>query len=244
MFEPDVLEDLKNYKYEPPQEEIKILYEDSNILVVNKPSGLLSVPGKQSLDSLTSRIKENYVDANPIHRLDTSTSGIVLFAKNKTSNANLSKQFREKTVNKIYVAWVDGIVYNDFCLLNYPLSKDFEYSALYNAPIQKIDYVFGKKSLTYMEILKREYDANRTLVKLVPHTGRTHQLRIHMASYGYAIIGDRIYASGSARVSTKRLCLHAYYLEFNHPVNNQRISIFCEPNFEIPIPRNILNTPK
>lgn len=233
-----------SYQYNPPQGPLSIIYEDDFIMVLNKPSGLLTVPGKKSVDSLTTRVKKLNAEANPIHRLDTSTSGIVLYAKNKNACAFLSDEFRCKRTTKRYCAFVSGIVSNDFGLINYPLAKDIERSSSLSAPYQKVDYILGRKSLTYYEVIERDFKRNITLVSLTPHTGRTHQLRVHLAYLGYPILGDTLYANKNVRSIGQRLCLHAFYLSFRHPNTKDVLRVFCPPSFAEEYKVVNLNPPK
>src|SRR5574344_2191124 len=152
-----------------------ILYEDKEIIIVDKPSGILTVPGKKETDSIT-------------------TSIIVLFSKTSMSIARLTNQFKEKKTKKIYIAWVFGIIKNQYGALAFPLSKDINLSAKLEAPVQKVDFVQGKKALTFFKVIKRDYKNNKTLLMLEPHTGRTHQLRVHMGYFGHEIVGDDIYS--------------------------------------------------
>lgn len=220
-----------DYSYNPPVGPLKILYADEEVLVVNKPTGLLTVPGKKSTDSLTTRIKEQLPLANPVHRLDTSTSGIVLYAKDQASCAFLSEEFRCRRPIKRYCAWVWGVVKEPFGLIDYPLAKDQVRSSKFSAPYQKVDYVNGRTALTYFEVLERDIAREITLVALTPHTGRTHQLRVHMAYWGHPIVGDALYANEVARQMAPALCLHAFYLAFSRPKDGAKVRVFCPPNF-------------
>lgn len=216
------------------------LYEDEDIIVANKISGLLTVPGKKTIDSLTTRIKEICPNANPIHRLDMSTSGIVLFAKNKLSCARLTTQFMNNHPQKIYVAWVEGVIKNQYGSLAFPMIKDVQRSAILEAPVQKVDYCNGKKALTNFKVIARDLDRKRTLLMLEPCTGRTHQLRLHLKSFGHSILGDEIYglkASASSFIAENdltqqsRLLLHATMLRFKHPSTQTIITVYSPPEF-------------
>src|SRR5574344_984866 len=205
-----------------------ILYEDKEIIIVDKPSGILTVPGKKETDSITTSIKQYCSSANPIHRLDMSTSGIVLFGKTSMSIARLTNQFKEKKTKKIYIAWVFGIIKNQYGALAFPLSKDINLSAKLEAPVQK-----------------RDYKNNKTLLMLEPHTGRTHQLRVHMSYFGHEIVGDDIYSKNIIHKNYdatftmdlnigkfSNLQLHATMLKFIHPMTCSQVTVFSPPIFK------------
>ena len=179
---------LENFKYNPPKEPfLDILFHDEHIMVVNKPSGLLSVPGRlaENHDSIISRIQTMHPDAMAVHRLDMDTSGIMVVGLTKDAISNLGKQFNQKTVTKRYVALVDGII-PDEGEVNLPLRCDIE-----NRPLQIVDFEQGKESRTLYCRLDNSFisnDYNRphiSSVKLIPVTGRSHQLRVHMAQTGH-----------------------------------------------------------
>ena len=225
---------MENFKYNPPKEPfLDILFHDEHIMVVNKPSGLLSVPGRlaENHDSIISRIKTMHPDAMAVHRLDMDTSGIMVVGLTKEAISNLGKQFNQKTVTKRYVALVDGII-PDEGEVNLPLRCDLE-----NRPLQIVDFKHGKQSKTLYSrldnsiICDRYNSTNISAVKLIPVTGRSHQLRIHMAQTGHAILGDRFYASEEVMNRTERLCLHAFYLKFRHPVSGIEYDFLSTPEF-------------
>src|SRR5574344_224973 len=222
-----------------------ILYEDKEIIIVDKPSGILTVPGKKETDSITTSIKQYCSSANPIHRLDMSTSGIVLFGKTSMSIARLTNQFKEKKTKKIYIAWVFGIIKNQYGALAFPLSKDINLSAKLEAAVQKVDFVQGKKALTFFKVIKRDYKNNKTLLMLEPHTGRTHQLRVHMSYFGHEIVGDDIYSKNIIHKNYdatftmdlnigkfSNLQLHATMLKFIHPTTCSQVTVFSPPKFK------------
>ena len=195
--------------YRPPMEPyLDIVYQDNHICVVNKPSGLLSVPGNKPeyFDSAMSRVKEKFGFCEPAHRLDMATSGILLFALSKAADRELKRQFREREPQKHYLALVFGHLQQESGEVNFPLICDWE-----NRPRQRIDFVVGKKACTHFEILERRNDFS-TLVKLTPITGRSHQLRLHMLALGHPILGDKFYAPPQAKAMAARLCLHAAQL--------------------------------
>ena len=210
------------FKYNPPpHKNLDILYVDKDLLVVNKPGGLLSVPGRgeDKQDCLISRIVKEYADALIVHRLDMATSGLMVIARNKDCHRMLSDLFQKREVNKSYTAVVDGIVEQDDGEINLPLITDWP-----NRPRQKVDYEVGKPSITHYKVIQRDAEQNQSRVKLMPVTGRTHQLRVHMQSLGHAILGDGLYANEAAIKKSSRLLLHSGFLEFIHPVTKQLIS--------------------
>ena len=204
----------------------KIIYEDEWIRIIDKPAGMLSVPGKE--ENIPSVYSE-YIDENPncdspviVHRLDMETSGLLILAKTKFAHELLQKQFIENQVNKRYLAILDGWVEMDCGKIELPLIADFE-----DRPRQKVDYIHGKHSLTLYKVLKRigsEENGNaKTIVHFYPKTGRTHQLRIHAAHHDglrCPIVGDRLYGK-----ENDRMYLHAEYIDFMHPFYNKRIKI-------------------
>lgn len=221
----------REFKYNPPLVPfLDILYEDSSIMVVNKPSTILSVPGKlkEHHDSILSRVKSIYPDAFAVHRLDYGTSGVMVIGLNKDAISNLGKQFIARTVHKVYVAWVDGKL-EGIGAVNLPLILDLE-----NRPYQKVDFEVGKKALTYYEALHFDEQLNRTFVRLYPQTGRSHQLRVHMASLGHSILGDHLYASDAVYECVPHLYLHAALLSFNHPDTNEPLRYCGTAPFPIP----------
>ncbi|MGN1393170.1 MAG: pseudouridine synthase family protein [Succinivibrionaceae bacterium] len=196
-------------------------------MVVNKKNGILTVPGKIYKDSVTTRLKSIYSYINPIHRLDSSTSGILLFAKNPSVLNEISQQFSNKTIVKYYVANVDGIIQKNFGFLNYPMIRDFTKIQITSAPIQKVCYEFGKKSLTYFYVINRDFSKNTTTVLLRPYTGRTHQLRLHLSCFGHPIVNDKLYSHYNG---DNYLELHSCLLQFYYPSLQKCIRIFA-PSF-------------
>lgn len=207
---------MPDFIYLPPQQPATIIYEDSDILVVEKLSGLLSVPGRlpQHQDNLIGRLEINYGKLHCVHRLDMDTSGLMVIARNKPALSKLSKQFQLRTVKKIYQAIVSGLVENDQGVIEEPLITDWP-----NRPRQKICFEEGKPSKTEYRVIKRE--DYTSYVELYPVTGRSHQLRIHMQSIGHPILGCRFYAHTEAQNASSRLMLHASHLAFNHPVTEK-----------------------
>ena len=212
-------------EYNPPQEPwLDLVYRDDYIAVVNKPSGLLSVPGNQPqyYDSAMSRVKEKYGFCEPAHRLDMATSGILLFALSKAADRELKRQFREREPKKYYQALVWGHMEHDHGVVELPMICDWE-----NRPRQKICFERGKRAVTFYDVLQR-YPNNTTRVKLTPITGRSHQLRLHMLALGHPILGDKFYAHPQAKALSPRLCLHAESLQIQHPISRETM-VFTAP---------------
>ncbi|MEY4288662.1 MAG: hypothetical protein RLZZ30_750 [Bacteroidota bacterium] len=205
--------------------ELPIIYEDEYLLLVNKPAEFLSVPGKTIDDSVQTRIQLKYPNATGpllVHRLDMSTSGIILIAKQKDIHESLQKQFLKRTVEKRYMALLDGYVKSSAGEISLPLRVDLE-----DRPRQLVCYEHGKHALTTYEVLERKN--GRTRIHFYPHTGRTHQLRVHAAhskGLNAPIIGDDLYGQ-----KADRLHLHAEYLSFWHPITKERMEINCPAPF-------------
>jgi tRNA pseudouridine32 synthase/23S rRNA pseudouridine746 synthase len=213
-----------NFVYNPPMSPfLTLLYRDDDIIVAEKPSGLLSVPGKalEHKDALITRINLVYPTATVVHRLDMATSGIMVLALNKPSHRAISKQFELRQTKKRYFARVYGHIAHDSGEVNLPLICDWP-----NRPKQMVDHDNGKPSLTRFQVVTR--DDNTTLVALYPVTGRSHQLRVHMLSLGHPILGDRLYAHENALKQASRLQLHAETLQFAHPTSGD-ILTFSSP---------------
>lgn len=216
--------------------EIEILFQDEHILLINKPTKLLSLSGKNpaNLDSVHYRLRQIFPTALMIHRLDLGTSGIMVIALNKEISRSLNRQFSERTVEKTYTALLAGKLENNSGEVNLPITRgDF--------PCQKICFETGKSALTEYQNLGYETLQHNgqshltTRVLYTPHTGRTHQLRIHSQQLGHPIIGCDLYSKFIHGVNTEemaeRLMLHATRLEFNHPVSNERIIAECTSPF-------------
>lgn len=215
-------------EYHPPMDPyLDIVHYDDHFVLINKPSGLLSVPGNQPqyYDSAMSRVKEKYGFCEPAHRLDMSTSGLILFALSKAADRELKRQFREREPKKQYQALVLGHLAADRGEINLPLICDWE-----NRPRQKICFERGKPALTQYEVLER-YANNTTRVRLTPITGRSHQLRLHMLALGHPILGDKFYAPPQGKMLSPRLCLHAESLQFNHPITGEKLNFSVKPMF-------------
>ncbi|MAR51252.1 MAG: RNA pseudouridine synthase [Rhodobacteraceae bacterium] len=197
--------------YKPPLDPLDIIYEDAEFVIVNKPSGLLSVPGKGKhlSDCLLERLKLIFPDALLVHRLDRDTSGLIIFALTKFSQRHISLQFEKRQIKKAYVADVWGKLDKKRGVVNLPLIVDWP-----NRPMQHVDHEIGKEAITEWKV--QRYSKVSTRVKLSPKTGRSHQLRVHMKEIGHPILGDPFYATGKA-ADFPRLMLHAESLRFNHP---------------------------
>ncbi len=204
----------------PCLDEIDILFQDEHLLLINKPSGLLSLSGKNPLnkDSVHFRLVQDFPTATLLHRLDFGTSGIMIVALHKSVNAQISKQFQVGTITKTYTALLYGTVPNDNGTIALPIAKDPP-----NFPLQKICFDSGKTALTHYSVIERNTSPAITRVLFTPVSGRTHQLRIHSRELGHSILGCDLYATSEAFVMAPRLMLHATTIEFNHPVTGERI---------------------
>jgi tRNA pseudouridine32 synthase/23S rRNA pseudouridine746 synthase len=203
----------KAFDYRPPIEPwLTVLHADDDIVVLDKPSGLLTVPGKDPAlaDSLEARVRAKWPTATVVHRLDKDTSGILLMALNKKALGFLGSQFEHRRTTKSYVARVWGVIDEDQGAVDLPLATDWE-----SKPRQRVDFERGRASRTAWQVIAREDKVTR--VQLIPHTGRTHQLRVHMMTIGHPILGDEFYATGEALAAADRLQLHAEELGFTHP---------------------------
>ena len=202
---------MQGTTYNPPQGPLAILHHDHELLLVDKPSGLLSVPGKGEhlADCLIARVQAVFPDALLVHRLDRDTSGVMVFAMTPHAQRHLGLQFEKRQVKKTYVARVFGRVEEKTGTVDLPLIVDWP-----NRPLQHVDFENGKQAVTDWRVLK--YEDNATRVRLFPQTGRSHQLRVHMREIGHPILGDPFYASGEAR-EAERLMLHAESLRLRHP---------------------------
>lgn len=195
-----------------------MIYQDDEIIVLNKPAELLSVPGRlpEHQDCLQSRVEQVLPRARLVHRLDMATSGIMLMALNKSAQVHISRQFELRKTRKSYIAHVYGRLAQPEGEVDLPLICDWP-----NRPKQKVDHEQGKPSLTKYRCIEQFEDFAR--VELTPITGRSHQLRVHMMSIGHPILGDRFYAQEQALAMSPRLLLHATWLQITHPVQNTPI---------------------
>ena len=201
-----------DFVYNPPQDPLVVMHKDERLIVLSKPSGLLSVPGRKEehFDSLESRVQAEYPEARTVHRLDMCTSGLVIMALDAETHRNLGLQFERRKTEKEYIARVWGNVSDDIGEVDLPLICDWP-----NRPLQMVDHEQGRPAQTKWKVLEREGDVTR--VMLYPITGRTHQLRVHMAEIDHPILGDDFYAHKEAFQAEKRLQLHAYRLMVFHP---------------------------
>lgn len=210
---------------------LDLIYSDESVAVINKEAGMLSTPGKgeDKYDSASVRIKELFPDSPALpscHRLDMDTSGVMVFAKTEKAKRNISMQFESRQTEKIYEALLRGVLKEEEGVIDLPIRLDTE-----NRPYQIVDHERGKSAVTYfrrvrVEVLNGE---KVTRVLFYPHTGRTHQIRVHAASgLGLPIVGDRLYGE---RKAGERLCLHARSLSFIHPDTERRICFETEPDF-------------
>lgn len=224
---------LENFKpairpldYTPPQEALNIIHADEHLLVLDKPSGLLSVPGKGEAlqDSLELRVRAQFPEALLVHRLDMDTSGVFIMARDKDTQRNLGLQFERRKTEKTYIARVTGSPPEDEGLIDLPLRCDWP-----NRPLQMVCYEHGKPSQTEWRVLER--DGETTLMELKPITGRSHQLRVHMLSLGHPILGDCFYAPEDVFTAAPRLLLHAFTLEIHHPKDGKRVKFSAREAF-------------
>lgn len=216
-----------DFIYQPPMSPyLDIIYQDDDIVVVNKASGLLSVPGRlpEHQDCLQHRVQRVLPSATIVHRLDMATSGIILLALNKKAHVAISQQFEKRKTSKRYIARVYGKLKESQGSVDLPLICDWP-----NRPKQKVDFDSGKPSLTHYQVLSEEPET--TLVELTPVTGRSHQLRVHMLALGHPILGDRLYAHEEALKASNRLQLHAQKLTIYHPVSNEVIEFSAACSF-------------
>jgi tRNA pseudouridine32 synthase/23S rRNA pseudouridine746 synthase len=204
--------------------EIEILLVEEHFLLINKPSGLLSLSGKNPLnqDSVHYRLVQEYPTASMVHRLDFGTSGIMLVALNKPANANLARQFQLRTVIKTYQSILDGHLDNDSGQISAAIAKDPQLF-----PRLKVCSSSGKQALTDYQVIERSNTPNISRVMFYPQTGRTHQLRIHSQHLGHPILGCDLYGTADSQQASSRLLLHAEKLEFDHPVSGERVYGKC-----------------
>ncbi|WP_346837422.1 pseudouridine synthase [Microbulbifer sp. SAOS-129_SWC] len=216
-------------EYRPPTEPfLNEIYADDTLLVLDKPSGLLSVPGRapEHADSLASRVQQRYPGAMTVHRLDMDTSGLIVMARHPIAHRQLSALFQQRRVEKTYYAEVWGEPAKDAGEIDLPLICDWP-----NRPRQKVDFEVGKPSLTHWE--KVASAGHTSLIRLTPVTGRSHQLRVHMAAIGHPILGDPFYAQAQALAAAPRLLLHAASLSFAHPASDAPLQFHCAPDTDL-----------
>lgn len=215
----------------PPHYSLDVLYADADLVIVNKPAGLLSVPGRgeDKQDCMLHRLQTEYADAQTVHRLDMHTSGILLFARHADAQRAMSRLFEQRRIHKTYIARVWGMPSETRGSINLPLITDWP-----NRPRQKIDFSRGKPALTHYELITG--DDQHSLVHLFPVTGRSHQLRLHMSALGHPVLGDPLYGTAMSRSASQRLLLHAEKLAFAHPFTGKPIKLQCHAGFALDTP--------
>lgn len=207
---------------------IEILRSDAAFLLINKPTRLLSVPGRhpKNRDSVIARLQLDYPAAAIVHRLDFDTSGIMVVPLTPSALSHISKQFQARSVHKTYTAVVNGLMEEDEGVIDLPIAADMD-----NRPKYKICFSEGKKSVTEYKVLSRDTAAHTTRVSLHPITGRSHQLRLHLQAVGHPILGCEFYADEAVLAKSPRLLLHATELAFAHPLTGEQVSEICAVPF-------------
>ena len=214
--------------YQPPQEPLRLHYVDDAIIVVIKPAGLLSVPGRgpDKQDCVIHRVQQDFPQAQIAHRLDMSTSGLLVVARDAAMQQVMYRLFRERAVEKRYIALVAGVVTPESGAIDLPLICDWP-----NRPRQMVCFERGKPSQTLYEVLVRDPLKDETRVALTPVTGRSHQLRVHMLALGHPMLGDPFYGDADSQARAPRLLLHAEALSLPHPVSGERVHWACAAPF-------------
>ncbi|WP_111891272.1 RluA family pseudouridine synthase [Acinetobacter sp. MB5] len=209
------------FVYCPPQEPLQTVYEDQDLLVIHKPAGLLSVMGRlpEHQDSAYLRVLKQHPQAKVTHRLDMATSGLLIFAKHREAEVAVSKMFQARQVTKHYIALLQGEIQLDGSV-DVPLITDWP-----NRPRQMVSFEHGKTAKTLFERINYNAETDISRVKLTPITGRSHQLRVHMAHIGHPIMGDGLYHPEPSRFALPRMALHAAYLAFQQPLTQQKIEL-------------------
>ena len=217
---------MSDFVYAPPNDPPVILYQDEDLVFVDKPAGLLSVPGRgaERADCLIARLRAQFPGVLLVHRLDLDTSGVIVFALNAQAQAHLGQQFETRKTRKHYLARVWGHPTESDGQIDLPLIVDWP-----NRPRQMVCHDTGRPALTEWKLLKRDADGTARL-RLIPRTGRSHQLRVHMQALGHPILGDTLYADGPAR-AYPRLMLHAHSLRLNHPATGHGLTITAPAPF-------------
>ena len=222
---------MNDFLYNPPTEPwLDTIYKDKDMIVFNKPAGILSVPGRdiERHDSMYSRLLTLHPDSHTVHRLDLATSGVIIFALRKDAERALKIQFQERETEKVYYARVFGHVKEEKGCIDFPLIKDTD-----NPPKHKVDLKAGKLCKTFYEVVS--YGEQSTLVKLMPVTGRTHQLRLHMMAIGHPILGDDFYADPDVLALSTRLLLHASKISIQHPYTKKTVCFKTDVPFITPV---------
>lgn len=228
MEQPTWAEQAQPYIVPTCHREVRILYRDEALLLVEKPDLLLSVPGRlpQNKDCMITRVQREYPTATVVHRLDLDTSGIMIVPLQREAHSELSRQFQRRTIDKTYTAVLWGILEQDEGTIELPIACDWQ-----NRPRQKICYDNGKHALTEYRVLHRDEANNCTRVTLHPVTGRSHQLRIHSRELGHPILGCDMYAHSDALTAAPRLMLHATEIRFRHPLDGIEVVGYSAPPF-------------
>lgn len=210
---------MKDAGYDPPRTPLVILRQDHELLAVDKPAGLLSVPGKGArlADCLLARVQAVFPEALLVHRLDRDTSGVIVFALSPHAQRHLGLQFEKRQMRKLYIAEVAGEVMETAGTIDLPLIVDWP-----NRPLQKVDFETGKPAVTDWKRVRRGPERSR--MRLMPQTGRSHQLRVHMREIGHPILGDPLYAPETTD-RADRLLLHAHKLRLRHPDGGRGLTI-------------------
>lgn len=202
------------------EREIAIVFADSHIVVVDKPYGLLSVPGRDpaNRDCVPSRLQAEFGELRIVHRLDLDTSGLMILARDADTHRHLNRQFEQREVEKYYEALVWGLPVEDEGKIDLPIIVDWP-----NRPKKIVDFENGKLAQTLYRVMERNTDKNIARVELKPITGRSHQLRVHLAEIGHPILGCPFYAHDAAKNAYSRLTLHARELELTHPATREKM---------------------
>jgi tRNA pseudouridine32 synthase/23S rRNA pseudouridine746 synthase len=205
----------------PPDEGLQIAYQDEALIAINKPAGLLSIPGRGDdlQDCALHRVQQRFPHALLVHRLDEATSGLLMFALSPDVQRALSLAFEMRQVKKTYLARVHGLLQPGSGIINAPIAKDWP-----RRPLHHVNFETGKSAVTYYDLLSIDEHSAQSLLGLEPQTGRTHQLRVHLQHFGHPIVGDKLY--GLPNDDAPRLMLHASCLEFTHPAQpDKRLKI-------------------
>ena len=221
---------VTSHAYVPPVRQVlSFLHVSAQLVIIDKPSGLLTVPGRGSdkSDCLLSRVQVEFPDAMVVRRLDMSTSGIIVMGRGAYYQRELSVLFQDRNVKKHYQAIVDGqMPLGEEGEITLPIAADWP-----NRPLQKIDLIAGRASVTRYRVISVDRQTDTSRIELVPITGRTHQLRVHMEYAGHPILGDGLYGSEESRAKAARLMLHASFIEFVNPATGRLLSVVSTPPF-------------
>ena len=218
---------MRIFSYQPPAGLPPVIFQDEYYLAINKPSGLLSNPGRaaHTNDCALTRLQSAFDEIHLVHRLDCDTSGVLIFAKQKKAEGALKKQLQERKVQKTYHALAWGIPAQKKGSIDLRLASNPD-----DIPLQKVD-ANGKEAVTHYTILESNPEQNIALLELRPLTGRTHQLRVHLDAIGHPILGDPFYGHQESQSNKPRLCLHAKTLQFKHPFTHKEIIIDTSTSF-------------